>query len=77
MRNFEDPFKKVKVIREVRDLISVCINEFWAGIDVDYDQLDLDADQMLSIMTYVITQTDFCDLPCHLKLIEEFSSSEL
>lgn len=37
VRNFEDPYKKVKVIKEVRDLISVCINEFWSGIDVDYD----------------------------------------
>lgn len=44
IRNFEDPLKKLKVIKEMRDLVSVCINEFWNGIDVDYEKLVLDAD---------------------------------
>jgi hypothetical protein len=55
VRNFENPNKKAKVIKEARDLITVCINEFWNGIDINYENLVLDADQMLSIMTYCIT----------------------
>jgi Vacuolar sorting protein 9 (VPS9) domain len=28
-------------------------------------------------MTYAISQSDFPELPCHLKLIEEFTSTDL
>jgi len=58
-------------------LIPICINEFWRGIDVPSDKLVLDADQMLSIMTYSIARSNIPDLPCHLKLIQEFTSTEI
>lgn len=41
---FENPLKKAKIIKEARDLISTCIDEFWTGINVPADKLMLDAD---------------------------------
>ena len=77
LRNFECPIKKIKQIQEARDLIPICINEFWRGLDVPSDSLVLDADQMLSIMTYSISKSSMTDLHCHIKLIEEFTSTEI
>lgn len=37
----------------------------------------LDADQLLSIMTYVVLQCKMQELPGHLKMIEEFTSQEV
>jgi hypothetical protein len=62
---------------KARDLIPVCINEFWRGIEIPADKLVLDADQMLSIMTYAISQSAMADLSCHLRLIQEFTSTDL
>jgi hypothetical protein len=54
VKSFENPLKKAKKIQEARDLIPICINEFWRGLDVPADKLVLDADQMLTIMTYSV-----------------------
>jgi hypothetical protein len=77
LRKYEDPLKKARQIQEARDLIPICINEFWRGIDVPAEKLILDADQMLSIMTYSLSQSNLHDLSSHLKLIQEFTSTEL
>ncbi len=44
LRKYEDPVKKAKQIQEARDLIPICINEFWRGLEVPPDKLVLDAD---------------------------------
>ena len=74
MRDYEDPLKKAKQIMQVRNLIPISINEFWRGLNVPGDRLVLDADQMLSIMTFAIVKSGLEDLPSHIKLIEEFTS---
>jgi hypothetical protein len=44
MRLYEDPIKKAKQIHKARELVSLCINEFWRGLEVPRDKLVLDAD---------------------------------
>ena len=41
------------------------------------ENLILDADQMLSIMTFAIGKAAVMDLPGHLKLVMEFTSQEV
>ena len=60
LRKYEDPLKKARQIQEARDLIPICINEFWRGIDVPAEKLILDADQMRPIA--------HCDLELSLPL---------
>lgn len=65
--------KKAKVIGDARACVSVCIDEFWRGIDIDQENLVLDADQLASILTYCIIKSKFVELPGHIKFIEEFT----
>ena len=37
----------------------------------------LDADQMVSIMTYVVLQSKFQELPGHIRMIQEFTSASV
>ena len=37
----------------------------------------LDGDQMISIFTYVVLKSNFQELPCHIKMVEEFTSPEI
>ena len=44
IKNHENPLKKIHIIEEARELISVCIDNFWMGINVPKDKLMIDAD---------------------------------
>ena len=77
IKNYENPIKKAKIVENARDLIAMCIDDFWKGLDVDSNKLMLDADQLLSIMIYTVIKCKLCELPAHIKLVEEFTSSEV
>jgi len=53
------------------------IEDFWQGIPLDSTLLTLDADQITSIWTYVILKSNVSDLLGQLRLLEEFTSSEV
>ncbi len=74
IKKFENPIKKAKIIEQAKNLIAVCIDEFWEGLNVSSDKLTLDADQFLSIIIYSLAKSKIKDLPGHIKLIEEFTS---
>ena len=57
-------------------MIPVCIDEFWEGVPVDKKQLQLDAEQMNSIMSYVVMKAGMTDLMGQIRLIEEFTSED-
>mmetsp|Transcript_40249 Transcript_40249/g.38719 ORF Transcript_40249/g.38719 Transcript_40249/m.38719 type:complete len:183 (+) Transcript_40249:346-894(+) len=80
LKNHKNPLKKAKVISEARELIPVSIDEFWRGLlepNTKQKKLVLDADQMVSILTYAIIQTKEIDFPAQIKLTEEFTSEEV
>ncbi|CDW91387.1 UNKNOWN [Stylonychia lemnae] len=77
IKDFENPLRKIKVIDEAKHCISECIDEFWKGLNLNQDNLMIDADQLVSIVTYSIIKSQMKDLPGQLKLIEEFTSVQV
>jgi len=72
--NYETPIAKLKVIISLNPSICTCINDFWDGIPVSKEKLQIDADQYLSIMTYIVIKSDLKDLFTHVALANEFAS---
>ena len=66
----------MKLIKEAKNTIPACIDEFWEGVPVDKKQLQLDADQINCIMSYVVMKAGMCDLMGQIRLIEEFTSED-
>ena len=67
----------LKCIEQARDLIPVCVDDFWQGIPVKKQKLMLDADQMVSILTYSIIQCLITDINGQIKFIEEFTTESV
>jgi ribosomal protein L37E len=79
LRQLEDirtPVGKLKVIVNCADKITVCINEFYKGNRLDSKHSMIDADQVLSIFTYILCMSRVRNIGVHLRIIENFSSSE-
>ena len=66
----------MKLIKEAKNTIPICIDEFWEGVPVDKKQLQLDAEQINSIMSFVVMKAGMCDLMGQIRLIEEFTSED-
>jgi hypothetical protein len=74
LRDTYNPAKKAKIIGQAKDLISQSIDDFWRGLSIHTDNLTLDADQLVTIVTYTVIKGKISDLPGQIKLIEEFTS---
>ena len=63
MQDYENPLKKANIIDQAKSFISQCIDEFWKGLCIPSDKLMIDADQLVSIVTYSIIKSEVKDLP--------------
>jgi hypothetical protein len=70
----ESPTQKLKCIGTLNDTICECVDQFWEGIDVDREDVFIDADQLLSIFIYVILHSRICDLFSSLSFVNEFTT---
>jgi len=52
----------MKLMRKAKDLIPVCIDEFWQGVPIERNLLQLDAEQINAIMSYVVMKAGMADL---------------
>ena len=76
LKEVKQPYTAMKLIKRAKSTIPVCIDEFWEGVPVDKKQLQLDAEQMNSIMSYVVMKAGMADLMGQIRLIEEFTSED-
>ena len=76
LKEVKQPYTAMKLIKQAKSTIPVCIDEFWEGVPVDKKQLQLDAEQMNSIMSYVVMKAGMADLMGQIRLIEEFTSED-
>jgi hypothetical protein len=74
LMTYETPMAKLKAIVNLNPSICTCINDFWDGIPVSKEKLQIDADQYLSIMTYIVIKSNSRDLFTHVTLANEFAS---
>lgn len=70
------PISKLKVIVGCADKITRCINEFNRLNGIPLKQSMIDADQVLSIFTYILCQSRVRNVEAHLQIIENFSNEE-
>lgn len=70
------PISKLKVIVGCADKITRCINEFNRMNGIPSKQSMIDADQVLSIYSYILCQSRVRNIEIHLRMVENFSSEE-
>ncbi len=73
--NLKSPMKKLNAIAKLNGIICKAVDEFWKGIQLDPDNLFIDADQFLCIFVYVIIKSHISDLFTHLNIINEFTTN--
>ena len=76
LKQEKQPYGAMKLIRKAKDMIPECIDEFWKDVPVDKRNLQLDAEQVNAIMSFVVMKTGMPDLEAQIRLIEEFTSEE-
>lgn len=71
------PLEKLFMLRDLKDLIQLEVQDFWQGVITDPSKLILNRDELTSIMIFVIVKAEIPDLYSQLKLISEFTSADI
>eukprot|EP00826_Nyctotherus_ovalis_P061905 TRINITY_DN8864_c0_g1_i2.p1 TRINITY_DN8864_c0_g1~~TRINITY_DN8864_c0_g1_i2.p1 ORF type:complete len:415 (-),score=104.77 TRINITY_DN8864_c0_g1_i2:113-1357(-) len=72
--SFDTPMAKLRSVIDLNPSICRCVDKFWKDIPVSREKLQIDADQYLSILTYIVIKTNVKDLFTHANLANEFAS---
>lgn len=75
IKNFKAPFEKMMILAKLSDKITESINNYWKGKEVDPSFLQIDADELMSIITYIIMKAQINDLVVHLNIIHDFTTT--
>ncbi|OMJ84847.1 hypothetical protein SteCoe_13973 [Stentor coeruleus] len=67
------PFKKLNIIIQTSRMICECIDDYWTDKIISEEHLMVDADQILSIFTYIVLKAHINNLAGHIKIIQEFA----
>jgi len=68
----ESPIDKLDKIYEINDYILKELEVFWKGVDVKKNKLQIDADTLLGIITYIVLKSQYPKLLCEHRICEEF-----
>eukprot|EP00826_Nyctotherus_ovalis_P017452 TRINITY_DN15145_c0_g2_i1.p1 TRINITY_DN15145_c0_g2~~TRINITY_DN15145_c0_g2_i1.p1 ORF type:complete len:465 (+),score=126.74 TRINITY_DN15145_c0_g2_i1:1259-2653(+) len=60
--DFRTPMAKLRTIEGLNKIICICIDNFWRDIDIPPEYLNIDADQYLSILLYVIIKAGLTEI---------------
>jgi Vacuolar sorting protein 9 (VPS9) domain len=71
------PLEKLFAIKDLKDVIQLEIQEFWAGAITDASKLVLTRDELTSILLFILVKAEIPDLYTQLKLITEFTSPDI
>lgn len=75
IKKLKAPFEKMMVLAELSNKITESINNFWKGKEVDPSFLQIDSDELMSIITYIIMKAKINDLVVHLNIIHDFTTT--
>jgi len=75
--NYKVPFEKMMLISTISLEITECVNEFWKEYEyvIEPNNLNIDADELMSIFIYIMIKSELYDLFVHLRLIRDFTTS--
>ena len=71
IKTIKTPIKKMETIASLNTIICDCIDNFWSDVEIPEDNLRIDADQYLSILLYIIIQTDDSTIYADVVLADE------
>lgn len=71
------PLQKLFSFLQLKSVIEEEIEEYWENILQDKSRIYLAADDMTALMVFLIVKAEIPDLSSQLKLISEFTSSEI
>lgn len=71
------PLQKLFSFLQLKSVIEEEIEEYWENILQDKSRIYLTADDMTALMVFLIVKAEIPDLSSQLKLITEFTSSEI
>lgn len=67
------PTEKLECLRDVCKKVDENVLEFWEGVAVKTEKLQLSADQYLAILMYIVVKARIKDLESQMFLIEQFT----
>ena len=75
--NYHIPFEKMMLISTISLEITECVNEFWMGFEhiIQANNLNIDADELMSLFIYIMIKSELTDLLIHLRMIKDFTTS--
>lgn len=68
------PVHKLKVIIKTQDLINECIQDFYDYFGIDFADIFYDADNLVSIFSFILIKSEVFDIISHCKIIENFAT---
>jgi len=68
--DLKTPIAKLRAIEGLNKIICICIDNFWRDIDIPPEHLNIDADQYLSILLYMIIKTGSTDIYANVVLCD-------
>jgi hypothetical protein len=74
LQKIESPTDKLKCVSSLNGIICESVDNFWKGINLDSDDLYIDADQFMSIFVFILIKVHMSDLFTHLNMINEFTT---
>lgn len=77
MTKSTSPYEKLFQVKDLKDQIQADINEFWGDLITDNSKLVLSRDEMTSILLFLICKSEVPDLNTQVKLMLEFTSSDI
>jgi len=75
--NYKVPFEKMMLISTISLEITECVNDFWKEFEhiIAPNNLNIDADELMSIFIYILIKSDLYDLLIHTRIIKDFTTS--
>ena len=76
IKKFKTPFEKILLMAAISDHIMENVNLFWKDMEqyIDKDFLFIESDEMMSIMLYIIIQTQMPEILIYCKMINNFTT---
>ena len=71
------PFQKLVIFGELSVVVKKEISDFWKGINIKQEKLQLDSDQMIMIFAYIVCLARVQSLFAHIQFCKEFSTPNM